>query len=285
MINKTQKANASSYCDYNDTFTQYDHNRQPNGLKEILNLLGQNSIPVEEQIVLEGGFGTGAYINHIRHHVKNIFGVEGSEQGYEETGQKTKDADNVHLQIGNILNLSFTQNYFDAYMVNQVLHHLDTEPAFPNLNMFLEEGHRVLKPGGVLTINTSSQGQLDPQSGAYWNYKYIEKAASGIRERYIPVEDLISRLKTHGFTDIQTAIPSGRIFQDRYYDDPNLALTKEFQKADSIYCFLSDKEIDAANTRLASDIENGAVHQQMSDAAKQAAKLGEAIIVSARKAK
>ena len=42
-----------------------------------------------QQRVLEGGFGTGAYIDHIRHHAKEVYGVEGSEQGYKETMQKT----------------------------------------------------------------------------------------------------------------------------------------------------------------------------------------------------
>ena len=91
-MNKPNKRNASSYCNYNDSFISYDQNRQPNGLPEILNILEQTPTPVEEQTVLEGGFGTGAYINHIRHHINDIYGVEGSEQGYEETKQKIGDA-------------------------------------------------------------------------------------------------------------------------------------------------------------------------------------------------
>lgn len=182
-MNRAEKQNASSYCDYNDSFISYDRNRQPNGLQEILQIFEQTGIPVEEQTILEGGFGTGAYLDHIRHHMKEIHGVEGSEQGYEETKQKIKNAGNVHLQIGNILDLCFSDDFFDGYMVNQVLHHLDTDPSYPNLDLFLKEGRRVLKPGGVLTINTSSREQLDPHTGAYWNYKYIEKAALAMQER------------------------------------------------------------------------------------------------------
>ena len=107
-MKKTEKRNASSYCNYNDTFISYDQNRQPNGLEEILHIFDETRIPVEEQVVLEGGFGTGAYIDQIRHHMKEIYGVEGSEQGYEETQQKIGDANNVHLEIGNILGLSFS---------------------------------------------------------------------------------------------------------------------------------------------------------------------------------
>ncbi|MCD4674764.1 MAG: class I SAM-dependent methyltransferase [Desulfobacula sp.] len=282
-MNKPEKRNASSYCNYNDSFISYDQNRQPNGLQEILHIFAQTRIPVEEQTVLEGGFGTGAYIDHIRHHIKEIYGVEGSEQGYEETKQKINDAGNVHLQIGNILDLSFSDDFFDAYMVNQVLHHLDTEPFFPNLMLFLKESRRVLKPGSVLTINTNSQEQLNPHSGVYWNYKYIEKAAFAIAARYIPVPQLISKLEQLEFTDIKTTIPSEKLFQEQYYRDPGLVLDTDFQKADSIYCFCSEKQINEANTLIRSSIDDRSVHQHMEQAEKQAEKIGEAVIVSARK--
>jgi ubiquinone/menaquinone biosynthesis C-methylase UbiE len=282
-MEKTEKRNASSYCNYNDTFVSYDQNRQPNGLKEILHIFEETQVRVEDQVVLEGGFGTGSYIDQIRHHIKRIYGVEGSEQGYEETRQKIGDAKNVQLQIGNILDLSFSDDFFDAYMVNQVLHHLDTEPSYPNLTRFLKESRRVIKPGGVLTINTSSQEQIDPNLGAFWNYKYIEKAALAMQARYIPIPELLFRLKELGFTEIKTTKPSGKLFQEQYYRDPKVALDTDFPKADSIYCFCSKKQINEANTLICSSIDDGSIHHHMEQAAKQAEKIGEAVIVSARK--
>ncbi|MCP3890202.1 MAG: class I SAM-dependent methyltransferase [Desulfobulbaceae bacterium] len=282
-MKSTDKRNASSYCNYNDTFISYDQNRQPNGLEEILHIFEESPLPVEEQVVMEGGFGTGAYIDQIRHHTKDIYGVEGSEQGYEETQQKVGDATNVHLEIGNILGLSFSDDFFDAYMVNQVLHHLDTKPSYPNLTLFLKESKRVIKPGGVLTINTSSQEQLNPNSGVYWNYKYIEEAAVAMQARYAPIPELVSTLGELGFTDIKTTTPSGKLFQEQYYHDPRLALDADFQKADSIFCFCTEKHIDEANSLIRSDIDDGSVHQHMEQTAKQAEKIGEAVIVSARK--
>ncbi len=281
-MKKSDKKNASSYCNYNDTFISYDQNRQPNGLRELLHIFKETRVPFEEQVVLEGGFGTGAYIDQIRHHMKKIYGVEGSEQGYEETQKKVGDAKNVHLQIGNILNLSFSDDFFHAYMVNQVLHHLDTEPSYPNLTLFLKESRRVIKPGGVLTINTSTQEQLNPNSGVYWNYKYIEKAAVAMQARYIPVPILLSRLGKLGFTNIKTTIPSGKLFQEQYYRNPKVAMDTDFQKADSIYCFLSAEEIVETNALIRSSIDDGSVYQHMVQAERQAEKIGEAVIVSAR---
>lgn len=281
-MTETRRRNISSYCNYNETFTSYDQLRQPNGLKELLRLFKQTGIPLEKQIVLEGGFGTGAYIGHLRHHVQEIHGVEGSDEGFAQAMQKMKHAANVHLQVGNILSLTFSKHRFDAYTVNQVLHHLDIEPGFPNLNVFLKESRRVLKPGGILTINTSSQEQLDPYSGVFWNYKYIAGAVRAIAARHIPVHNLISRLEDFQFVDIQTTIPSGKIFNERYYHDPSFVLEPVFQTGDSVYCFLSQKDMKAAQDRLRSDLLNGSVFEEMARAAARAAEIGEGIIVSAR---
>jgi|GEM_PF-6165799 len=63
---------------------------------------------------------------------------------------------------------------------------------------------------------------------------------------------------------------------------PQLALDTDFQKADSIYCFCSEKQINEANVLIRSSIDDVSVHQHMEHAAKQAEKIGETVIVSAR---
>jgi ubiquinone/menaquinone biosynthesis C-methylase UbiE len=282
LVTQQPKRNISAYCNYNDTFTSYDQLRRPNGVKELLALFRQSGVPLDQQIVLEGGFGTGSYIEQLRHHVQEIHGVEGSDEGYAQAMQKMKHAANVFLQVGNILNLTFSENHFHAYTVNQVLHHLDTEPGFPNLNIFLSESLRVLKPGAVLTINTSSQEQLDPYTGVFWNYKYIAGAVHAIRARHIPIHDLIARLKEFQFVDIQITIPSKKIFHERYYRDPSCALEPIFQTGDSVYCFLSRQDMQAAKERLRSDLQDGSVFEEMARAAERAAEIGEGIIISAR---
>lgn len=282
-MNEKAKRNISSYCDYNEAFTVYDQLRRPNGLRELLQIFKQTDSPIEEQKVLEGGFGTGAYVDHIRHHVKEIYGVEGSSVGYEQALQKMGKATNVYLQVGSVLGLTFSHDSFHVYMVNQVLHHLDTEPGYPNLNVFLRESRRVLKPGGVLTINTCSREQLDPDCGVYWNYAYMEKAARALQARIVPIDELISRMEALQFTAIDTTIPSGTLFHERYYNDPHMVLEPGFQKGDSAYCFLSQEEIEAANARIHAGIEDGSVHETMKRAAARAAEIGEAVIISARK--
>ena len=67
--------NLSMYCDYNDAFTVYDQVRQPNGLRKLLKIFNRSNVPIQKQIVLEGGFGTGAYLGSFSHEVKEIYGV------------------------------------------------------------------------------------------------------------------------------------------------------------------------------------------------------------------
>ena len=277
------KKNSSTYCDYNDAFKGYDSFRQPHGLRELLEILKQSIVFIREQRILEGGFGTGAYIDHMRHWVKELYGVEGSDEGYRQARRKTSDAKNVHLQCGDILQLSFPDEYFHAYMVNQVVHHLDTDQAFPSLNRFLSEAKRVLVPGGQLIINTCSQKQLDPVSGVYWHYKFIEGAALTLRLRYIPIKELETRLEALGFTEIKQAIPSRHLFCEQYYENPLFVLDPAFRRGDSTYSFLSSTETKESDARIRAAIEDGSVYDEMKRAAKRAVNIGEAVIISARK--
>jgi ubiquinone/menaquinone biosynthesis C-methylase UbiE len=279
---EVNQSNKSTYCDYNEAFIGYDEIRQPHGLQCILNIFQKSEVPLEKQTVLEGGFGTGAYLDKIRHHVKKIYGVEGSDKGYQQTKKKVKNASNVNLRIGNILGLPFPEIFFHAYLVNQVIHHLDHSHHFQQLDVFLTESNRVLKPGGHLVINTCSQKQLDPETGSYWHYKYFPAAAQAIQKRYIPIKELEVRLASLGFTEIKRSIPAKKIFRQDYYEDPCIALQPEFRLGDSAYSFLSAAELDASNKRLLKAIDDGSVYRQMNLFAERAEEIGETVIISAR---
>jgi len=275
--------NKSTFCDYNNAFTAYDQMRHPHGIKELIDIFSQSPTPLREQIILEGGFGTGAYLDILRHHAGELYGIEGSDQGLEKTKQKTQDSKNVNLQIGDILDLPFHEQYFDAYMVNQVLHHIDSGQPFSHMDTFLDESQRVLKSKGSLTINTCSQEQLDPDNGAYWHYKYICSAAHRLRSHYMPIEELEKRLETRRFTDIRKTIPCEKIFHCEYYENPEIALKPDFKKGDSLYSFMSQAEIEASDNQLKAAIDNGSVYNEMKRASACAAEIGEALILSAEK--
>ena len=275
--------NKSTYCDYNEAFIVYDQIRRTHGLQSILNIFQHSEVPLEEQHILEGGFGTGAYLDKIRHHVKKMYGVEGSDEGYQQTQKKINNAANVILQIGNILQLPFPEGLFHGYLVNQVLHHLDYRNDFQQLDVFLSESSRVLKPGGHLVINTCSQEQLDPYKGSYWHFKHIHSAARAMQRQYISIEELEVRLESAGFEEVKRSIPAGKVFQQDYYESPYIGLQPEFRRGDSAYSFLSATELEESNHRLMEAIEDGSVHQLIKRTAERAEKIGEVVIISARK--
>ena len=84
-------------------------------------------------------------------------------------------------------------------MINQVLHHLpdDASEGFPAHRLAFQEFARVLKPGGILTVSTCSQEQL---RHGYWHYNLIPEAADALRNRYVPLDELLEILDDCGFT-------------------------------------------------------------------------------------
>lgn len=278
-----EQNNRSAYCDYNEAFTAYDQIRHPHGAKELVDIFSQSPTPLQDKIVLEGGFGTGAYLDVLRHHVGTLYGIEGSDEGFHKAELKTQDSENIFLQSGDILDLPFPEQFFDGYMVNQVLHHLDSGDPFSHLNIFLDESERVLKSGGQITINTCSQEQLDPDQGAYWHYKYIPSAAYRLGSRYIPVEDLKERLESRKFADIEQTAPGEKIFCSAYYENPEIALRSDFKKGDSCYSLLTETEIEESDNRLRAAIDDGSVYDEMVRSSARAAEIGETLILSAFK--
>ena len=271
--------NASSYCNYNVAFKGYDSIRKPVGISETLDLLKKAKAQTHEITLLEGGFGTGACTEIICNHVKAIYGVEGSEEGCRKAHSKLCQCSNVFLLLGNILALPFVDSSFDAYMVHQVIHHLNPADNFRELKLFLKEAFRVLKSNGIIIINTCTPKHIDPENGVFWSYKFIPKAASELKRRYIPLDELKESLRQAGFTEIDTKKATGRFFKDSYYQDPLSVTDMEFCKGDSVYCFLTEEEIAKANAQITQACRDGSVFEEMERANKRFEDIGEAIVV------
>lgn len=89
---------------------------------------------------------------------------------------------NVRFRTGDVYNLPFTDETFDAVFSNAVLDHLRDPVAA------LREMYRVLKPGGVVGIRTSDRNgylmyPVDPVLEQAWQQSEADKAAQGVRVR------------------------------------------------------------------------------------------------------
>lgn len=83
-----------------------------------------------------------------------VTGVDISDAEIERAHARATEAEiaNVEFQVGNIYQLDFPDNSFDALFSHNVLEHV-AEP-----NRALREMHRVLKPGGVIGIRGTDIG-------------------------------------------------------------------------------------------------------------------------------
>ncbi len=66
-MKQTEKRNASSYCNYNDTFISYDQNRQPNGPEEILYIFEERN---EANSLIRSNIDDGSVHQHMEQTAK-----------------------------------------------------------------------------------------------------------------------------------------------------------------------------------------------------------------------
>jgi ubiquinone/menaquinone biosynthesis C-methylase UbiE len=277
---------ASLYCsyeDYSSTSTTYDETRTPIGVDLILGALDKAGIRRDRARLLDAGCGTGSYLVALRDQVRELEGLEFAKGMLERARQKLAQADNVALHEGSVLAMPFGDARFDAVIFNQVMHHLDDgenpgASGWPNLNKALAETHRVLRPGGVLVINTCSQEQV--RDGSWYN-ALIPDAVARLARRYIPVERLCGLLAERGFDVRGVDVPmEGVFFGDRYLDAAG-PFEEGWRNGDSIWSLASDAELQAALERLRALHEAGEADAFVRDKDRARQAIGQAVFVQA----
>jgi tRNA (uracil-5-)-methyltransferase TRM9 len=111
---------------------------------EELNFLFANL--KEGEKVLDLGCGNGRWYQVFKEKKVDYFGVDNSEKLIEIAKENFPDA---KFFIGDALNLSFPDNFFDKVYSIALLHHIPSENFRVEV---LKETKRVLKPGGILIL-------------------------------------------------------------------------------------------------------------------------------------
>merc|ERR1719281_462885 len=94
-------------------------------MESLLKLLKEQKV----ETLLDLGCGTGNYLALAAPHVKKVHGLDYNPGMLEQCAKKVErlGLKHVELQQGSILEeLPFEAASFDAVMINQVLHHVDT---------------------------------------------------------------------------------------------------------------------------------------------------------------
>jgi len=203
--------------------------------------------------LLDAGCGTGSYSLQLLPHIGRIEGVDVNVAMIEHTKRKAAairvSPDRLLLHEARIEQLPFADRYFDAVMVNQVLHHLNDDVAngFPQHRAVLKEFARVMRPGGVLVINICSTAQLDD---GWWYRELFADAYQRCKQRHIPLSILATLLAECGFSHRGNIVPTDAVFQGDSYWDGTGPLKKEWRDGDSVFALATEQELEQACAQI-----------------------------------
>lgn len=238
----------SSYENYTETSKNYDRTREPVGMEVIVGCMAHAPVPLHETTVLDAGCGTGSYSAALLGYVGKVEAVDLNPGMLKVAAEKLAGArkeGRISFHSARIDELPFDAGTFDGVMINQVLHHLPDDPTkgFPAHREVFEEFARVLKPGGVLTVNTCTQEQL---RHGYWYYDLIPHATEALRSRFAPVERLTEMFRECGLSYRGRFAPTDARIQGDSYHDARGPLKKEWRDGDSTWSLVAEDELEQA---------------------------------------
>jgi ubiquinone/menaquinone biosynthesis C-methylase UbiE len=243
----------SGYEDYTRVSALYDETRKPIGVEIILGCLANGSRPLSELVLLDAGCGTGNYSRALISRVARIQAVDLNRGMLAKARAKLQTealAGRIGFHQALIGALPLEDESVDGVMVNQVLHHLNDDPAarWPLVRNAVGEFGRVLRPGGVLMVNICSQQQI---THGWWYLPLIPEAAEKMRRRHVPIE----------------------------------ALQKIMGERDSIWAIVDEDQLEIVKSKIRALGEAGALEEFVRQNDAQRRHIGQFTFVCARKAK
>ena len=263
----------------------YDKTRSAVGLEIILKLLSKNITPLNRQVVLDAGCGTGLYTAALKDRVSLVESVDlnAGMLGIAESRMQPDIAlGRVKFHQATIADIPLPENYVDAVIVNQVLHHLPDDPiaGWPEHQKVIQEFARVLNPGGSLIINSCSHLQMER---GFWFYKLIPDAIEAAKKKIIDLEFLDDLLVQFGFVELSREVPQDIVLQSETYFDPEELLNSEWRAGDSIWSLVTKEDLDALLVKVKALIKKRELNSYMCNYDRSRAGIGQITFTFARK--
>eukprot|EP00736_Rhodelphis_marinus_P010832 Rmarinus@m.2644 len=277
---KAKGLNVTSFENYSETSQTYDNTRQPCAYEVTLGLLANLDTPLASVHMLDIGCGTGNYMEPFVGKVGRISGLDLNIGMLEQA--KAKLGDKVELHHGSMIDLSrFPENSFDAVTMNQCIHHLPCDNGFEMLGKAFKEINRVLKPNGVLVVNTSTRRQM--REGFWWS-ALIPEGLERTLTRFV-VEDFddntLKRLtKAANFRFGGQTIPLEATLQrEKTYFDVKGPMSKVYRDGDSTWSQASDEELSQGLNRLKQMLDTGEIKQWFDEREKLRYRVGQCVFI------
>ncbi len=283
LPNHNVRTATAEYENYDETSHTYDTTRSPVGLEVILGCFAASLRPLAAQTVLDGGCGTGNYLVALEEKVQAIHGLDLNPNMLEQARKKVCRETAAHLRQGSLESLPYADAMFDGMVCNQVAHHLEAGEGteqFPHLRRVVEEAYRVLRPGGVFILNTSTRQQV--REGFWWA-GLIPEAVDKIARRLPPLDLLQSMLDEVGFGPAGIIVPIHEVLQGNKYLDPSGPFRKAYRDGDSTWSLATPAELEHGLARLRAMHEDGSMTAYLEQCENRRHQIGQTTSVFARK--
>jgi 2-aminoethylphosphonate-pyruvate transaminase len=284
---QAETSDTVEYEDYNDTSGSYDNTRVPIGVPIVLDFLASTPTALSEQTVLDAGCGTGTCLAELHGRIGKLHGRELNAGMQQVASERFADDPNVQIEQGSITELPFADETFDGIVCNQVLHHLDQgesddadSASFPNVQSFFREAFRVLRPNGVLVINTSGHEQ---HRDGFWWAALIPAVIDRMVPRFPSIDRFESISQQTGFVGFETAVPVDEVLQGEQYLNPEGPLSAAWRAGDSSWSLATEDELAQALDTVTSKLEDGSMAAFQEEREQLRAKIGQTTFVVARK--
>ena len=275
----------SDFENYHETSQYYDQTRVPVGLEIIAKALGRLPTTLANQFLLDAGCGTGAYAAAFVPSVKGIYAIDLNPKMLAVAKSRfngTKSPAPVHFCRAAIDTLPLKGAAVDAIMLNQVLHHLgdSAQTDWARYRQVFWECARVLKPGGVLIVNSCSHEQLER---GFWCYSFIPDALEKVK-RFLPTEAVLKEiLRDAGLTNIDREVPYAGVLQGERYFDIRGILDPTWRNGDSIWSLVPETTLHTVLTEVNQLLQLGKMDEFMRLADRQRHLVGQTTFTIAQK--
>lgn len=228
-----------------------DNQNGPAGLEIILERVNR------ESVILDANCGIGSYLCGLAPHVKQIIGLEQDRSMLDQVVRKVAELDlipKVDLFQGSLLEkLPFDDNFFDGVIINQFpFQNEKSESDFSNLKQLLKEFERVLKPGGFLSVNLTTQEQAN---SSFW-WKYLMPPDKTVHHLHIPNDLLINYLTEVGL-QFEQMVECKEPLQGNDYFNPAGPLDENWRKTDNSWLTLTEEEIEGIKELVQTMLDQG----------------------------